>query len=139
MSEAAVDGGMTDAERLEGWVIENRVMERAAELTASGWCAGALARDADGNNVDPNSPKAVAWCAEGALKKAVCEISNERFPLMDLRVMARFKNNINPYPRREGVMTYNDAADGKHIAACFRFLAKSTEAAVEHLRKETAA
>ena len=32
------------------------------------WTKCAFARDVDGNNVTPRNPKAVCWCAEGAIE-----------------------------------------------------------------------
>lgn len=43
---------------------------RARGFVERGWCRDALARDADGKEVDPKSERAVAWCMFGALRMA---------------------------------------------------------------------
>ena len=40
------------------------------------WTQGQLARDSDGNEVDPKSPEAVQWCAMGAIH--ACSHRNEQ-------------------------------------------------------------
>ena len=48
-----------------------RILTRAHELLAYGWCQGAEARDADGAETNPWSPLAVRWSLLGALVAAV--------------------------------------------------------------------
>jgi hypothetical protein len=40
---------------------------RARGFIERGWCRGAMARNEVGNEVEPTSEQAVAWCAGGAL------------------------------------------------------------------------
>jgi len=38
------------------------------------WCAGVMARAADGSEVDPRSTRAVAWCAAAAVERAARDL-----------------------------------------------------------------
>jgi hypothetical protein len=40
-----------------------------AAVLAQGWTQGALARDAVGQEVEPDSPDAVCWCLIGAMQR----------------------------------------------------------------------
>ncbi len=46
------------------------VLREAAALIKYGWTKGMLARDAKGLQCHPDDPKAVCWCAWGAIRKA---------------------------------------------------------------------
>lgn len=48
-------------------------LEQVADRLASGWCKDYLAMDANGKDVSPDDPEAVAWCAAGA----VCRVAGE--------------------------------------------------------------
>jgi hypothetical protein len=48
-----------------------RILMRARELLAYGWCQGAEARDADGVSTNAWSPLAVQWSLLGALVAAI--------------------------------------------------------------------
>jgi hypothetical protein len=48
-----------------------RILARARDLVAYGWCQGAEARDADDDPVKPWSPEARCWSLLGALVAAV--------------------------------------------------------------------
>src|SRR5271170_6750272 len=43
------------------------ILIRARGFLERGWCQNTLARDADGNAIEPISERAVAWCAIGAV------------------------------------------------------------------------
>jgi hypothetical protein len=47
------------------------LLVRARSLLERGWCRKVLARNADGNRVEPTSIRAVAWCMYGAVDAAV--------------------------------------------------------------------
>jgi hypothetical protein len=59
-----------------------RIVARALELCAerSGWTKRALARDRWGHPVPVISPRAVRFCAQGALIKAACEVLDVEIP-----------------------------------------------------------
>ena len=46
----------------------------AADLVDRGWCQGTYALDDRDKRVETCSPHAVAWCAEGALARAVFDM-----------------------------------------------------------------
>jgi len=46
-------------------------LEHAASLIEKGWCQGAFAKDKNGKPVVAASPEAVAWCAAGAVMRAM--------------------------------------------------------------------
>ena len=50
------------------------VLSRAADILEQGWTQDALARDAQGNEVNPLSTEATCWCAIGAIIKARTEL-----------------------------------------------------------------
>lgn len=52
-----------------------QVLLRAAELVGRGWCQGTYALDAEGRQVDPTQPEAVAWCVAGAMIRAAFELA----------------------------------------------------------------
>lgn len=47
------------------------VLTRAADLVEQGWCQDGIARDVHGQRVPWDSPVAVAWCAQGAMHRAL--------------------------------------------------------------------
>jgi hypothetical protein len=51
-----------------------KVLRRAAELVAQGWCQGHYAEDAEGTGVGSASPNAVKWCLQGAVHRAASEL-----------------------------------------------------------------
>ena len=62
-------------------IILNRAL-RLIEKPES-WCQDMQARDREGSPISPNSPKAVQWCAVGAIRRA----STEAFrltPILDI-------------------------------------------------------
>jgi hypothetical protein len=73
---------------------------RARGFVERGWCRGAEARDADGNSVRPRDDRAIAWCAYGALVKAVVPPS----------MMCAGIGDGHPVYRR-----FVDAIDGENI------------------------
>jgi len=48
-------------------VIVNRL---PSDFLRQGWCRGAMAKNAQGEDVDPISPAATAWCLKGAIYAA---------------------------------------------------------------------
>jgi len=46
-----------------------KVLHAAAALVRRGWCKNALAKDKFGHPVGPRGPRAVCWCARGAIEK----------------------------------------------------------------------
>lgn len=46
------------------------ILKKARALIAKGWCKNHLAVDANGDPRPSESPKAVAWCAVGAIYRA---------------------------------------------------------------------
>lgn len=55
---------------MTGPEIREKLLECAA-LIRRAWCKNAPAKDADGKPCSPREPKAVAWCAIGAIQKVV--------------------------------------------------------------------
>lgn len=49
----------------------NDVLRNVRDLIARGWCQRVWAKDADGNTVLPNNPRAIAWCLSGAFYSLV--------------------------------------------------------------------
>lgn len=43
------------------------ILVGALERVRKGWARGMLAKDRNGDRVEPNDPSAVCWCAAGAL------------------------------------------------------------------------
>lgn len=52
------------------------VLKRAAQVIAEPerWCKSQMARNSDGNPVEPESPNAVCFCAFGAIRRAYLEL-----------------------------------------------------------------
>lgn len=57
------------------------ILERAADRLSKpdAWTQGALARDANGEKVEPESPAAVCWCLSGALMAEIPIAHGEDF------------------------------------------------------------
>ena len=45
-------------------------LRQARALVAQGWTQGIMARDSNGRYVDPEDPRAAAWCLLGAVERA---------------------------------------------------------------------
>lgn len=84
-----------------------KVLGAAAALVRRGWCKNALAKDKCGRPVGPRDPKAVCWCARGAIEK-ICGGPEDGW---EARVALR--NVIF-----RDITTWNDtyARDGEHVA-----------------------
>lgn len=50
-------------------VLRTLVEARALLSKPGAWCQVTLARDASGNQVDPDAPSAVSWCMFGAMER----------------------------------------------------------------------
>lgn len=50
-----------------------QILNEAAAYIHRGWVKGEFAEDADGNGVEPTSPRAVCWCLAGAIQRAVAD------------------------------------------------------------------
>lgn len=55
---------------MTGPEIREKLLE-CAKLIRRAWCKNALAKDVDGKLCGPREPRAVAWCAIGAIQKVV--------------------------------------------------------------------
>jgi len=53
--------------------LQRAIIERAIELMKKGWIQGYEAVDEEGRDVPPQSDKARAFCAVGAIRRASCE------------------------------------------------------------------
>ena len=51
-----------------------RVLREARDLIARGWTQGTLARDGNGDPVEPTSDAATCWCSLGALMRVDPEL-----------------------------------------------------------------
>ena len=72
-----------------GRAIHQRILLRAAELVATGWTRRTAARGADGQKLRSTSPQAAAWCAVGAMDRALYELVNlDVYELLGLEVDA---------------------------------------------------
>lgn len=57
-------------ESVEKDLLAARVLDTAALRIVRGWCRFNMARTADGEDCEPQSPSACQWCASGALDAA---------------------------------------------------------------------
>ena len=81
-----------------------RHLKRAVKYINDGWCTGCLAKDINGDSVDPESSRAVFWCAAGALyassNKTDFEVEDARSALKEC--LPRGKKNY-------GLGAFNDS------------------------------
>jgi hypothetical protein len=84
------------------------VLRQAAALVRQGWCKNALAKDKDGKWAAPRDPRAVCWCAAGAIQK-ICGGPNDGW-----EAAAALRNVLFM-----DIQTWNDtyARDGEHVAS----------------------
>jgi hypothetical protein len=75
-------------------------LERAELVILQGWTRGAFARDKRGQEVLPRSPRAVQWCASGALGRVTCGKTR----VIAEQVLDVQANNVGA----EGIAEYND-------------------------------
>jgi len=114
-----------------------KVLRRAAELVEQGWCQGGLARQkSHGNFVEPFSPLAVEWCAEGALVMAAYEATG-MLPFTEdgltlLRGLFEAVQRVlpNDSARAQDIAAWNDQSSrtADEVAALFRRAADQCEA-----------
>ena len=83
------------------------VLWQAAALVRRGWCKNAPAKDMFGHYVAPLDPKAVKWCARGAIEK-ICGGPEDGW-----EARAALRNVIYM-----DIGQWNDtyARDGEHVA-----------------------
>lgn len=83
------------------------VLRKAAALVRQGWCKNSPAKDKDGKWAAPRDPRAVSWCALGAIQK-ICGGPNDGW-----EALAALRNVLFM-----DVQTWNDtyARDGEHVA-----------------------
>lgn len=108
------------------------IARRAAELIRSGWAQGAYARTADGWLVLPCDPRAVCFCASGAVERAYKELELDRREGI-VALNKTFRDVIKGEGYRfPGMINYNDA-DGRtaeEVASVFDCVAEMHEATV---------
>lgn len=85
-----------------------KILSRAQGLIEQGWTRGALAIDKDGFEVSPYDPKAVCFCAVGALARALQEDEPQPDPPIN-RVSAFLGDGT-----RYWLMAMNDVATAKN-------------------------
>jgi hypothetical protein len=86
-----------------------RILTRAHELLAYGWCQGAEALDADGGPTNPWSPVAVRWSLLGALVAAV-DLPPDP-PLPDLGPLRRALAALADVIDEPSLARWNDAPE----------------------------
>jgi hypothetical protein len=94
-----------------------QILESAALLVEAGWCRGWLAKDVENCTVGVMSPKAVKFCASGAILRLV-KSSTLDFHKVNLAVKAALWNRNY----KNGLVFWNDkkAKSGADVAALFR-------------------
>ena len=112
-----------------------RDLVAAAEVVDRGWCQGTLAKDRHGAGVMSCDPDAVAWCANGAVYRAVegpagiVLMSNEALARADaaLELLAQRvdfvgQHSLDPLDPATVVARWNDAAGrtAAEVAAMLR-------------------
>ena len=84
------------------------------------WCAGVYAEDNDGMSIDEKDPKAVSWCAYGALKKEIRRLGDtRRWQIVDILCAAL----------PEEVYSLSDLNDEDGHAAVMAVYSRAIEAA----------
>ena len=74
--------------------IERMVIERALQIMKKGWCDYSWAKDAKGDRVAWYSPRAMSFCAEGAVRRAVRELAGKRNYKLAENILRRMPENI---------------------------------------------
>ena len=74
--------------------IEALVIERALQIMKRGWTNLTWAKDAEGNQVAWYSPRAVSFCAEGAVRLAVRELVGKGNHQLGETILRRMPNNV---------------------------------------------
>jgi len=108
------------------------LLERVEERLRLGWCQGSSGRDAEGNPVRADSPKAVKWCLSGALALEgslfVKEHEGDDTAYESYKIAAcALTDETLDYGSRE---SYNDAA-GRQLADVLLLV----RCAIERLRR----
>ena len=77
MADGQIGAGRGDSgsQALDRGVPPQKILRRAAQLVARGWCQGAVARGKGGREVLVTAPSARKWCLAGAIMRAVHELS----------------------------------------------------------------
>lgn len=94
--------------------IEEVVIERALEILEKGWCREAYAEDVDGWPVSPYSKQAVAFCAEGAIKRATQEMLGPGRSRIAARIIRQI-DHMCAIENKEALLVIND--DEGQVAA----------------------
>ena len=78
-----------------------KVLEKAKKYIEQGWCQNYPAIDDEGLSVLPMNDNAVAWCATGALEKALLDMYLDTYPIeqkstlqMQLRTLSKAEEEV---------------------------------------------
>jgi len=101
------------------------VFERAAQLVETGWCQGTSALDAEGLPARWDSPKAVCFCAMGAIARALQDVSGWT-QLKHSEAMTMVMGGLKFAGATTGLVKWNDAQERtRHeVATLLRMVGK---------------
>ena len=86
-----------------------KVLTLAKTFIQKGWCKEYCAKDKDGYEINPVSPKVKAFCAVGAMIKASKKINNNHYNIHDIKQIFAAANKISP----TSIGLWNDARKKK--------------------------
>ena len=95
-------------------VSTETALVRSAAIIREGWCTGAVARAAGQVALsDPMDPRAVSWCATGAIQKAAAELDPHWQETLIYDTITKVEVHLGG-----SLVTYNDnqAATGEFVA-----------------------
>lgn len=97
--------------------LDQIIMQRAIDLVEAGWCQYTYARTSQGKFVDWRSSEAVAFCAVGAILRAMDEVLGPN----EAQKFVRFSQLIAPLNESsQNLMYVNDTTDKAQTLAAMR-------------------
>ncbi|MGH3087742.1 MAG: DUF6197 family protein [Rubrobacteraceae bacterium] len=88
--------------------METQIEMKPSDYVRKGWCRGTFAMDVEGRQAPIQSPRAVAWCISGAVRKAAREdhtIMEKWFTLIESKIGRYMLHwNDDPVRRKEEVV-----------------------------------
>lgn len=97
--------------------LDHIILQRAIELVEAGWTQHTVARTAKGTFVDWRSSQAVAFCAVGAILRAMDEVLGPN----EAQKFVRFSQLIAPLNESSQKLMYvNDTTDKVQTLAAMR-------------------
>ena len=102
-----------------------KIMKDARDviLEPGSWCVGFYAKDANGENVESNSPLACQWCSSGALRRALrmnefSSLHNIFYDIVDI---------LSEAMGGEDIITFNDSSSHGEVLSAWDEAIKSLE------------